>query len=106
MQDSFDFDGGPCDVARYRRLTGTVMPEMARRSGWPVVNDHCFQRIVLDAVAGGVWYDHIRRPAYKHLSAAQATQAANLAEDIVAGRADLHALNRQSLRWRGKLKDA
>ncbi|MEO0939086.1 MAG: hypothetical protein AAFY38_13110 [Pseudomonadota bacterium] len=80
------------------------MPDMARGRGWPVVNDHCFQRIVLDHVAGGVWYDHIARPAYRHLTADQAARAARLAEDIIAGRADLHALNRQSLSWRGKLR--
>ncbi|MEL7099326.1 MAG: hypothetical protein AAGM84_10905 [Pseudomonadota bacterium] len=80
------------------------MPDMARARGWPVVNDHCFQRIVLDHVAGGVWYDHIARPAYKHLTEDQAARAVALSEDIIAARADLAALNRQSLRWRGKAR--
>lgn len=92
------------DVERYRHLTGRVMPDMARARGWPVVNDHCFQRIVLDHVAGGVWYDHIARPAYKHLTEDQAARAVALSEDIIAARADLAALNRQSLRWRGKAR--
>ncbi|MEL6510284.1 MAG: hypothetical protein AAFQ32_10860 [Pseudomonadota bacterium] len=93
------------DLARrYMELTREVMPKMALRpeTHWPVVNDHCFQRIVLDHVSGGVWYDHIARPAYKNLSQAQASRAVALCEDIIAGRADLHALNRQSLIWRGK----
>ncbi|MEM9970993.1 MAG: hypothetical protein AAF762_07820 [Pseudomonadota bacterium] len=87
------------------RLTREVLPDVARRpeTEWPVVNDHCFQRIVLDAVSGGVWYDHIPRPAYKNLDRDQAARAVALCQDILAGRADLHALNRQSLAWRGKL---
>lgn len=93
-------------VDRYLHLTKTVLPERARApdTRWPVVNDHCFQRIVLDHVAGGVWYDYINRPAYKHLTPDQAKAAANLAQDILNGDADLHALNRQSLIWRGKLR--
>ncbi|MEM6760339.1 MAG: hypothetical protein AAF601_12755 [Pseudomonadota bacterium] len=91
-------------VAVYIHLTGTVLPAMARRADvrWPVREDHCFQRIVLDHVCGGVWYDTLKRPAYKHLSRAQAEQAASLAQDIADGRADLTAMNRQSLIWRGK----
>lgn len=93
-------------VARYLHLTKEVMPAMARGgdTAWPVVNDHCFQRIVLDAVSGGVWYDNIARPAYKHLTCDQAQQAVVLCENIIAGTADLSALNRQSLKYRGKLK--
>lgn len=91
-------------VERYRHLTGIVMPALAKSedTGWPVRNDHCFQRIVLDTVCGGVWYDHIARPAYKHLDAVQALRAVRLCEHILAGTADLAALNRQSLAWRGK----
>lgn len=90
------------DVARYRDLTGRVLPIVAADRSWPVSQDHCFARIVLDHVAGGVWYDHIARPAYAHLTPDQASRAAALAEDILNGTADLAALNAQSLRWRGK----
>ena len=98
-----DPDADP--VARYLHLTREEMPRLARQGGrgWPVVNDHCFQRIVLDAICGGVWYDHLGRPAYKHLTKDQARAAVALCEDIIAGRADLTALNHQSLKWRGKL---
>jgi len=91
------------DVMRYRELTGRVLPSMAAQKGWPVDQDHCLQRIVLDHVAGGVWYDYIAKPAYAHLTADQAARAAALADDIRSGQADLSALNAQSLRWRGKL---
>lgn len=97
-------DGHDALVQAYLHLTRVVLPQMARRPGvnWPVVNDHCFQRIVLDAISGGVWYDHIARPAYKHLTPRQAAGAVALCKAIIAGEADLHRLNRQSLKWRGK----
>ncbi|MEM6588843.1 MAG: hypothetical protein AAF641_10375 [Pseudomonadota bacterium] len=93
-------------VARYLHLTKEVMPAIAREAGrrWPVVNDHCFQRIVLDAISGGVWYDHIARPAYQNMTKDEARRAAKLCEDIIAGDADIAALNQQSLMFRGKLK--
>lgn len=92
-------------VRRYQHLTGTVMPELARseKTEWPVRNDHCFQRIVLDAICEGVWYDHIARPAYKHLNDAQVLRAVELCEDIISGRVDLANLNQKSLTWRRKL---
>ncbi|MEO1641559.1 MAG: hypothetical protein AAFU41_20205 [Pseudomonadota bacterium] len=93
-------------VATYLHLTKVVMPAHARQPDvrWPVNEDHCFQRIVLDALFGDVWYRHLAKPAYRHLTRAQAMQAVQLCEDILAGRADLHALNAASLRYRGKLR--
>ena len=109
-QRELDYD---CDVRqettldlihRYLHLTQMVMPALAqtRSNIWPVQNDHCFQRIVLDAVCGGVWYDHVSRPAYRHLSLEQAQRAVQICEDIIAGRSDLADLNQKSLSWRGK----
>jgi hypothetical protein len=92
-------------IQRYLHLTRTVMPTLAQTTSnkWPVQNDHCFQRIVLDAVCAGVWYNHISRPAYQHLGLEQAHRAVEICEEIIAGTADLPDLNRQSLLWRGKL---
>ena len=93
-------------VSYYIKMTKETMPQLARTThkNWPVRNDHCFQRIILDTLFGGIWYDHLPRPAYKHLSHEQALQAVNLCNDIIAGTADLVALNRQSLLWRRKLR--
>ena len=108
MQPSFDLPPPTrlAPVARYLHLTRTVIPALAQTSKrhWPVRRDHCFQRIVLDTICGGVWYDHIARPAYRHLSPAQAMRAVRLCEQIIADTADLKALNQQSLAWRGKGK--
>ena len=65
--------------------------------------DHCFQRILLDQACGGRWYDHIAgRPAYTHADDAVLARAVTLAEAVRDGIADLAAMNRQSLAWRGK----
>ncbi|WP_239479691.1 hypothetical protein [Actibacterium sp. 188UL27-1] len=69
-----------------------------------MTQDHCFQRICLDVACGGIWYDHIGgRPAYCHASDDILGRAVALARDILNGHADLMALNRQSLVWRGKI---
>ena len=96
-----------CDlIDNYMLLTKKVLPELARgdEQNWPIREDHCFQRIVLDTICGGVWYDHLSRPAYKNLTNDQARRAVKLCQDIAEGRADLNKLNQQSLAWRGKTK--
>ena len=88
-------------VRRYLELTRETLPRRARAERWVVREDHCFQRIVLDNVAGGRWYDAIARPAYRHLSAAQARAAQALAERIDReGDPLLRELNDRSLAWR------
>lgn len=108
MQPSFDLPPPPRldPVAQYLHLTRTIMPALAQASKrhWPVRNDHCLQRIVLDTICGGVWYDCIARPAYRHLSVVQGLLAVQLCQQIIAGAADLTALNQHSLAWRGKGK--
>lgn len=108
MQRSFDLPQTAhfAGVERYLNLTRTVMPALAQTSKrhWPVRNDHCFQRIVLDTICCGVWYDHIARPACKHLSPSQAMQAVQLCDQIITDAVDLTALNQKSLAWRGKSK--
>ena len=91
-------------VDAYLHLTKEVLPALAQSGGeqWPVREDHCFQRIVLDTICGGVWYAHLDRPAYKNLTHDQAQRAVDLCHEIAEGRADLQQLNNQSLIWRGK----
>jgi len=91
-------------VDAYLQLTKEVLPSLAKSGGqgWPVRQDHCFQRIVLDTICGGVWYAYLDRPAYKNLTHEQARRAVDLCREIAEGRADLQQLNNQSLIWRGK----
>jgi len=91
-------------VDAYLQLTKEVLPSLAQSGGqdWPVRQDHCFQRIVLDTICSGVWYEHLDRPAYKHLTKDQAKRAVELCQNIADGQTDLKQLNQQSLIWRGK----
>ena len=95
-------------IADYMRLTKEVLPSLARsdQTNWPVSEDHCFQRIVLDHVCGGVWYNYLDRPAYKNLNYEQAKRAVELCQEIAEGIVDLKQLNQKSLLWRGKLQTA
>jgi len=87
--------------AEWLELTRGTLPGLARSRVWPVRADHCFQRILLDSVVGGVWYDAVEgRPAYRCIDTALLVRAVSLGRDVVAGEADLTALNRQSLAWR------
>ena len=91
-------------IHEYLHLTKEVLPALAQSGGpdWPVREDHCFQRIVLDTIFGGVWYEYLDRPAYKNLAHDQAQRAVDLCHEIAEGRADLQELNNQSMIWRGK----
>lgn len=91
--------------AAWLALTREELPGLAKLRGWPVQADHCFQRILLDHATGGCWYEAIPgRPAYRHADPAVLERAVALARAVVAGSADLHALNAQSLVWRGKAR--
>lgn len=91
--------------ADWLHLTRIVLPSLAAERDWPVRYDHCFQRILLDAACDGRWLDYVSgRPAYKAIDDARLATAVALARSVEAGVADLHALNRQSLDWRGKPK--
>lgn len=93
--------------ADWLTLTRDTLPALARTRHWPVSADHCFQRILLDHAVGGCWYDHVAgRPAYRHLDDDRLAAAVDLGRRVAAGEADLHALNRQSLAWRGKISRA
>ncbi len=88
---------------RWLHLTRHILPALAGPRGWPIAADHCFMRVLLDHAHGGRWTDHVRgRPAYAHAAPAALARAVALAEAVAAGEADLPALDRRSLAWRGK----
>lgn len=81
-----------------------MLPRRAREEAWPLRHDHCFQRVVLDEVAGTVWYDRIPRPAIRNLTDRQADAAADIAQRLAnEGEPLVSELNRRSLQRRGKL---
>jgi hypothetical protein len=90
--------------ARWLALTREVLPGMAAAERWPIRLDHCFMRVCLDATLGRPWHEVVRRPAIRHLTDAQLAAAIAVAERLRADPASLPALNRQSLRMRGRLR--
>ncbi len=90
--------------ADWLTITRQTLPELAKTRRWPVSADHCFMRILLDAVHGTRWDSIVQgRPAYKHIEAERLAAAVALAKRVAADEADLWALNAQSLAWRGKV---
>lgn len=88
---------------RWLVLTRETLPALAHVRGWPIRNDHCFQRVLLDAACEGRWYDHVEgRPAYRRASDAILGRAVAIAVELVDGSGNVSALNRQSLVYRGK----
>lgn len=105
--DPFQLSADRYDLqARYLDLTRVELPAAARKHGWPITEDHCFMRVILDALFEGCWYDHLDRRlrAYKQLDTAQLGRAIALGQRMLdEGEPTVTALNRQSLRWREKL---
>ncbi|KAH7409259.1 methylated-DNA--cysteine S-methyltransferase [Cadophora sp. MPI-SDFR-AT-0126] len=73
---------------------------------WPVHVDHCFARIILDAIVGvdTPWMEKIKSPAYKNMSREQLEQSIELGQKILDGEVDLVELDEKSLEVRGKTK--
>ena len=94
-------------LAEYRRLVRVELPTAARVGNWVLRRDHCFARVILDAVCGGCWYAHMPRrhgrSAESQLDVAQLVRALKTGREILTwGAAELTRLNAQSLCWRGK----
>lgn len=88
---------------RWRTLVGERLPAAAReRPDWPVRLDHCFARILLDDACDAPWRERIRAPAWREAPPALLARAIRTGEAVLADEADLAALNRRSLRLRGK----
>ncbi len=91
---------------KFLELTNNVLPSLAEKDNWPVVHNHCFQRIILDNLFGECWYNHLISgiPTYLQLNREQLEQAISIASRIQCyGLPYLNALNLNSLSWRGKI---
>lgn len=105
-------------TSRWTTLYTHTLPNLARskspsQPNWPVHLDHCFARIILDAVIGNStstrpdetptpWTAKLTSPAVKNMSAEQLEACIELGEAIAEGRIDLVELDRRSLTVRGK----
>ena len=88
---------------RFKALTETELPALAKLRRWPLRLDHCFKRVCLDWACGDCWYAHIGRPAERHIERDTLERAVQCATDLMSGDAELlRERNLASLRWRGK----
>ena len=87
-------------IEKYFLLTGETLPNKAQEENWPAIEEAHFQRIILDNVAGGVWYGKIKEPAILNLSKSQLKKAVRMAEDLAYGILSFEDLNDKSLAWR------
>ncbi|MEO1282788.1 MAG: hypothetical protein AAFV69_13745, partial [Pseudomonadota bacterium] len=87
----------------WRRLVDDELPRASKTRRWPVSQDHCFARILLDHACGRPWREAIEPPAWRNAREETMIAALRAGESVLAGEADLHELNHQSLRMRGKL---
>lgn len=106
-------------TSRWTTLYTSTLPNLARsktrfQPTWPVHLDHCFARIILDAVIGNStsirpdetptpWTAKLKSPALKNMSTQQLEACIELGEAIAAGRVDLVELDQRSLTVRGKM---
>ena len=88
--------------AEWKRLIGERLPAVAGKRRWPIRFDHCFARVLLDNHFDRPWREAIPAPAWRHLSEADLRALLAAGEAVLAGEADLPALNRRSLDLRGK----
>ena len=94
-------------LAEYRRLVRVELPAAARAGRWSLRFDHCFARVILDALFGDCWYGHLDRrrgrSAESQLDAGQLARAVALARGMLTGGdVEVRQLNAQSLAGRGK----
>ena len=89
--------------AAWRDLVERRLPQ-AWQPGWPVRFDHCFARILLDTSFEKPWREAVPPPAWKNTPLPVLRRAVASGEAVLAGEADIGALNRQSLRLRAKLR--
>jgi hypothetical protein len=100
--------------ARWLALTRRALPAAAevaaaRGEPWPIRLDHCFMRVAWDHACGGCWVERVPAgtgPAYRRATDPQLAAAIAAAERMLeGGRPVVEAMNRQSLAWRGKLRE-
>jgi len=81
---------------RWRQLVEHRLPAAAVSRGWPIQNDHCFARVLLDNAVGAPWRLCIRPPAWRNAPPETLENAIALGEAALAGRRDMAALDERS----------
>lgn len=86
-------------IHRYKQLLNEILPASFTK---PVRYNHCFNRIVLDWLFQGVWYDHLdnSKTAISQLDTIQLQQMIERMEQWLLNPDLLFEDNKKSLTWR------
>lgn len=90
--------------ARWRELVMKDLPAVTLQRRWPVSEDHCFARILLDNACGRPWRETIAPPAWRNAPDDILMQAIMAGDQVLTGDVDLDELNDRSLEMRGKCR--
>lgn len=85
---------------QYLDLVNRQLPAAAQQRRYPVRFNHCFARIILDTLFEDVWYHHLAKPAYQHLTTAQLQTAIALGQQFLQDPQACFRANQASLRYR------
>ncbi len=85
---------------KYLALVELYLPQAARRYGWPIHEDHCFARVILDNLCGDIWYRYFKKPAYRNIPTELLEQAVQMAEQFLKEPNLLVEANQRSLSYR------
>lgn len=85
---------------KWRHLVGARLPRAALQRNWPITNDHCFARILLDVTLDRPWKDVVKPPAWRHTPICQLEHAISLGEALLGNAQNIDDLNQKSLSLR------
>lgn len=85
---------------KWRHLVGERLPRAALERDWPITNDHCFARILLDVTLNRPWREAVRPPAWRHTPICKLAKAISLGEALLHNTQSVDDLNKRSLSLR------
>jgi hypothetical protein len=88
-------------LARFNECVEQLCNQAKSQPGrYPVSEDHCFLRIIYDAVVGDKWDRKVKRPARKNLTEEQMQQCLALGQQLLNNPVLCKELQEQSLGFR------
>ncbi|NRB63904.1 MAG: hypothetical protein HRU40_12915 [Saprospiraceae bacterium] len=90
--------------SEYLQRTNVDLPIQSKKHNWPIHENHCFQRILLDHLFLAPWYTILKKnqnPAYQQLNIMQLSKLLMLTQKMQCmNKKDITALNQVSIKWR------
>ncbi len=81
-------------------LVNRQLPAAAKENAWPITENHCFARILLDNALSRPWREAVRPPAWRHTPLETLQRAIDLGQDLLRNPQEIDRLNARSLHLR------